>query len=212
MRRQQTLASDAPIPFELPARSSRGPADPAAVRERWSPRKKLAFQELDPIAICLVATDGPVSVVLHDPANGATTRIGHNRGIWPAKVTRTASWRDTTTPAYDKGPFFAVGVKMRIWFGTELAARTMLALMGQKLAALDEEHGSLQHPLRHDFRALPPETDLDVFELEMRDLATKAGKPWWDDDGLSAALDAIVEGWAPARGDWTPTVRGRGRA
>jgi hypothetical protein len=81
--------------------------------------QKLAFDALAPAALCLVATDGPVSMTLYDRSGAVVRRIGHNRGVWPAKVARTCSWKDTVTTTHDKSPFHFFGVQFRAWCLTD---------------------------------------------------------------------------------------------
>jgi hypothetical protein len=187
--------------------------DHTATRERWSRQKKAAFDALDPVAVCLVATDGPVSVTLHNP-DGSTTRIGHNRGIWPAKAARTGSWRDTVTERVNQGPLFWVGVQHRLWFGREKDAREMLALLGDSLARMHEEHQPLGDPvLMNGFTALNPELDMDLYCDEIEDLAHRAKLAFWTDGDLSDLLDREVErAMALARVGIRADTKTRGRA
>lgn len=180
-------------PADLP-RPAKPVEDHEAERAtRWSPQKREAFAKIEPIGIVLVATDGPVSVVLRVPGE-PDKRMGHNRGIWPAKIVRTTSWRDTVTQNHDKNPFFFLGTQARIWTDSEVAARDAVKLLTGKLAAMDEEHGELQHPLRHAFHAINPEIDLELFQLEMLDAVRRmTNANVWTDDDLSAHLDLIVE-------------------
>ncbi|MFM2445583.1 MAG: hypothetical protein RI936_30 [Pseudomonadota bacterium] len=177
-------------PLDLPRRTA--PIAHERVRERWSAHKRLAFETLEPISIALVATDGPVSLVLREPGK-AVVRIGHNRGVWPAKIARGSTWRDAATAKYDVNPFFYVGTQVRLWVDSELAARTAITKLNERLADLDAEFGSLSHDLRNDFKALNPEIDLDLFEAEMREVIQRCTNCMvWDDDELSRHLDLLV--------------------
>lgn len=161
-------------------------------RERWSPHKSMAFDILSPSALCLVATDGPVSVTLWSPGgNNVVRRIGHNRGVWPARIAKTAQWRDTTTSAYDKNPLMFIGTQFRLW--THLARdRDRLADAAVDLIAMRADADGGLEALGHGFQDLGPDLDLGLFEFEIVDVAARLGVRVWDDAGLSAYLDRIV--------------------
>ena len=73
LKQQYNLATAA----ELPPREK--PADEhVQTRVRWSREKKHAFREMRPAALCIVATDGPVSIVTYDAGGRVTGRFGHN--------------------------------------------------------------------------------------------------------------------------------------
>lgn len=191
------VAAGAPVPGArqparlLPEASCRRHASGMMPSRRaWPREKKLAFNALEPAALCLVATDGPVSVVLWGPG-GEQTRLGHNRGIWPARVVKTGAWKDSVTTSWDKNPFMYLGVQIRLWAPTveerDRVSDAVLAL----IAARSEEHGGLAR-LEHGFADLGPELDLALFEVEIRDIAERARVRVWDDDELSAWLDGVT--------------------
>lgn len=164
----------------------------AMKRERWSEHKTMAFNVLSPAALCLVATDGPVSVTLWSPGGGeAVRRIGHNRGVWPAKVAKTTQWRDTTTASYDKNPLMFVGTQFRLWAPSIRDRDRLVEAVVDLIALRAETDGGLE-TLGHGFQDLGPDLDLSFFELEVSDIAARLSVRVWDDAALSAHLDRIV--------------------
>lgn len=168
----------------------RAAEDHARERDRWSREKKMAFDSFEPSALCLVASDGPVSVTLWGPG-GEVQRLGHNRGIWPARIVKTGSWKDTATATWDKNPFFHLGTQFRLWCPTvkerDTLAEKALGLMEERAA----EFGGPFEP-RHGFLDLGPELDLEFFKLELGGIAERLSIPCWDDEGLSLFLDRLV--------------------
>ncbi len=162
--------------------------------KKWSEAKRLAFKIMAPGAVALVATNGPVSVVLYDRAGYPAKRYGHNRGIWPAKIARTAAWKETVTATYDKDPFLDLGLRFRVWAAT-IAARDQLAEAVVELIERRAEADGGLDELRNGFYDLGPDLDLAMFEMEIHDLAKRLGITAWDDDGLEAHLE-FIEGRA----------------
>lgn len=158
---------------------------------RWTAEKKLAFEVLAPAALCLVATDGPVSVTLWGPGGEAVRRIGHNRGVWPARVARTTQWRDVTTATYDKNPLMFCGTQFRLWSPTAAARDRLAEATVDFIAQRAEADGGLEQ-LDHEFQDLGPDLDLNLFELEICDIARRIGVPVWDDTALDRLLDRIL--------------------
>jgi len=145
----------------------------ADARQRWSEEKRMAFQVLDPAALCLVATDGPVSITLFGRDGAVATRIGHNRGVWPAKLAKTASWKDTVSSTFDKNPFFFLGTQCRWWCrGVPDRDRLSTAVV-DLLADYADQRGGLSDPLRHGFHDLGADLDLSMFELAVSDMAER---------------------------------------
>jgi len=152
----------------------------------------MAFDVLAPAALCLVATDGPVSVTLWGPGGlEPVRRIGHNRGVWPAKVARTGQWADKTTAAYDKNPLMFCGTQFRLWT-PRAGDRDRLADAVVDLIAMRAQADGALDELGHGFQDLGPDLDLNLFELEVCDIAARLGVTVWDDDALSAHLNRIV--------------------
>jgi hypothetical protein len=167
------------------------PDDAGALRTRWSAEKRLAFSTLRPAALCLVATDGPVSVTLWHRDGGEARRIGHNRGVWPAKIARTGAWKDTVTTTYDRNPFFWVGTQCRWWCATDKARDALAAGVVDLLTARAEEFGA-SDALLNGFVDLGAEIDLAILEMEVFAIAERLRLQAWDDDGLSVFLDRVV--------------------
>lgn len=173
-----------------PHRPSLEEAD--AERERWGHLKKMAFAALKPAALSLVAPDGPVTVGLWDGA-GEVRWIGHNRGVWPAKLAKSGpNFKDTVSCVYDKGPFCFIGTQFRVWCVTAAARDRLAESVADLIRARAEEAGGLE-ALRHDFQDLGPDLNLSLFEVEVHGIAERLGIPAWDDDGLSIYLDRVVE-------------------
>jgi hypothetical protein len=167
--------------------------EPEAVRGeaiRWTQRRRDIFNFLEPVNISLVATDGPVSVMVDDRRRGPVSRLGHNRGVWPARVVKGAARRDTATTTWNKFPGIFLGTQARLWTLRE-ADRDRLALsIVDLIAARAERDGGLAR-LDKGFEDLGPELDLELFELEMHDAAGRLGIVAWDDDGLVRWFDSI---------------------
>jgi hypothetical protein len=161
-------------------------------RQRWSEEKRIAFRVLDPAALCLVATDGPVSVTLFGRDGAVASRIGHNRGVWPAKLAKTASWKDTVSSTFDKNPFFFLGTQCRWWCRGGPDRDRLSAAVVDLLADYADERGGLTEPLRHGFHDLGADLDLAMFELAVSDMAERINVRIWDDAALSTLLDRTV--------------------
>jgi hypothetical protein len=171
---------------ELPAKPK--PVDDHdAVREQWSYAKKRAFREMGPAALCIVATDGPVSVVTYDERGNVAARFGHNRGCWPALLARTASWADTITKNYNKSPFFWIGVQIRVWASSVEKRDRLAEAVTDLLAHMSEE--AMGATLLNGYRDIGPEIDLALLEMEIQGIAERLKIGAWDDAGLSAKLD-----------------------
>jgi hypothetical protein len=177
-------------PSDLPA-PPKPPDDHGALRERWSQVKRLAFREMGPAALCIVATDGPVSVVTYDAAGNVKARFGHNRGCWPARVAVTGQWEDRIGPAYDRNPFVATGVQIRVWAETARQRDRLVLPAAELLGAMAEE--ALGAELRAGFVDLGPEVRFELLEMELHAMAERLGVIVWDDEGLSRFLDECLE-------------------
>lgn len=156
----------------------------------WTQRRRDIFNFLRPVSISLVAADGPVSVTLSDQWGGVVRRIGHNRGVWPARVVKGSAMRDAATTTWNKNPMMFVGTQARLWVLRE-ADRDRVALsIVDLIAARAERDGGLEE-LFHGFQDLGPELDLAMFEMEMHGVAQRLGIVAWDDDGLLRWFDSI---------------------
>jgi len=173
-----------------PSPKQKPPEDHAATRVRWSREKKHAFREMSPAALCIVATDGPCSVVTYDESGAVKARFGHNRGCWPMRVATTSSWADTITDAYNKNPFQWTGVQIRVWCGDARRRDRLAEAVTGLLAEMSEE--AMGAGLMNGFVDVGVEVDLDLLEMRIHDIAERLGFGVWDDDGLSRWLDDIV--------------------
>ena len=185
LKRELGLITGADLPPRPKPRDDHG-----AERAKWRQAKRLAFRELAPAALCLVATDGPVSVVTYDVCGNVTARFGHNRGCWPARLARTGAWEDRISEAYDKNPFVRTGVQIRLWAATPAQRDKLVLPATDMLGALAEE--ALGAQLMNGFVDLGPDLQMEMLEIEMRSIADRARVAVWDDDELSAYLDQCV--------------------
>ncbi len=185
LRTQYGLTTAAELPPGKPT------DDHAQTRVRWSREKKHAFREMGPAALCIVATDGPVSVVTYDTGGRVIGRFGHNRGCWPARIAATAAWEDNISGAYDKNPFVRTGVQIRVWCGDERRRDRLAEAVTGLLAEMSEE--AMGQVLRSGFIDMGPEVDMSLLEMRIHDIAERLGFGVWDDEGLSAWLDEIVK-------------------
>ena len=168
--------------------------DHADIRKKWSLTKDLIFKTLKPGALCFVATDGPVSVTLMDAGGVPTRRIGHNRGVWPAKVVRSGTWRDNATATYDKSPFAQLycGTQWRLWCDTIEQRDRLAERFVDFLAELQNMNGSVgPEVLRPGFHDMGEGQDLAMLEMDAKAAADALGISVRDDAGLSAYLDTI---------------------
>lgn len=169
-------------------------ATPKGKPLRWTAARRFVFNTLEPAALSLVASDGPISVTLWDAGGGVRRRYGHNRGIWPARLETGAAWSDHATRKWDRNPFFFLGTQARMWFRSARARDAVAASIVDLIAARAEADGGLER-LEHGFQDLGADLDLEFFELEMHDVAKRLGVPSWDDNGLVAWIDRL---WARA--------------
>lgn len=167
--------------------------DPAASRagEPWSRAKRRAFDVLGPAAVCLVATDGPVSVTLYDSAGAVVRALGHNRAVWPAKVARTGAWKDTTTEKYDQSALARQTVRIRLWAPSAAARDAVAARVVEIIDRRADDDGGVPQ-LINGFQDLGPQLDFSMFKQEIVDIAARIGVRLRDDDALSRYLDRVV--------------------
>lgn len=167
-------------------------ADPALKGKawRWTKARRDMFGFLGPVSLSLVATDGPVSITLWDRAGGVKQRFGHNRGIWPARIESGSTRNDAATTKWDRNPFFFLGTQVRLWFMTEAERDRTSASVVDLIALRAERDGGLEQ-LEKGFEDLGAELDLELFGLEMVDIAKRVGAVTWDDIGLLRWFDDV---------------------
>jgi len=186
----------------------RPPDAPIQTRERWPKAKLAAFAKLDPHALCLIATDGPVSLVAEDGLLGTRTKFGGNRGVWPWRISLSASWKDTLTAAWNKSPFVWCGVQIRVWLASDAHARQLSVAVAERMAQMapsaypgwrelmEPMAGEYDPPqgvsLLNGFTDLGADLDVPMLEMEIHNMARRMGLTVWDDDGLSRHLDRMA--------------------
>ena len=165
---------------------------------RWTQRRRDIFNFLGPVSISLVATDGPISLTLWDQWGGVVQRIGHNRGVWPARIVKGSAMRDAATTTWNKFPLAFLGTQVRLWCLRE-ADRDKVALSIVDLITVRAERDGGLERLEHGFQDLGADLDLSFFEMEMADVAQRLGVTVWDDEGLVRWFDSIgkrFDAWA----------------
>lgn len=168
------------------------PGSAPARRESLAPNEKRVFDVLRPAALALVASDGPVSVTVWN-RGAVVRRIGHERGVWPARLARTESWRDTVTPTWDRDPFVALGVRVRLWCPTAPARDRFAEAAAGLLSSYGEAAVGVggAGALRDGYQDLGADLDLGLFELELVDIAGRLGIVALDDAGCRLWLTAV---------------------
>lgn len=145
---------------------------------------------MSPHALCVVATDGPLSMTLYDALGGVKKRLGHNRGFWPVKLASSGAWKDTVSSTYDKFPSVFLGTQFRVWCESDQHEIRLAHKVSEMLGVLAEQ--ALGVDLDKDFRDVGPEFSLPMFEMEIHALAERLGLRVWDDDGLVRELERRV--------------------
>jgi hypothetical protein len=158
--------------------------------ELWERARIQAFNEMSPFALSFIATDGPVSVTLWD-GQEIKKRIGHNRGVWPAKVIVGTGRGDPTKRTY-RHPIIPARMKFRLWTLTKTQRDRVAESAVELIAKCAERDGGVD-VLEDGFRDVGPDLDVDMFELEVHRIAQDLGVRCWDDAGLIAFLDRVVE-------------------
>lgn len=176
----------------LPERAPEPEPERPASWADWPARRREAFRRLECHAVCLVATDGPVSVTLWEPgAHGrAYRRFGHNRGCWPARVSVSRSVDDTVSPNWDKSPFWWTGVQIRLWTAGRPAALRLAEAVTGLLGEMSEAAAGAD--MMHGWHDMGPEVDLGLLAAELATIAERLGVAAWDDDELPVMLDRVA--------------------
>lgn len=141
------------------------------------------FAVLDPAAVCIVATDGPVSVVLWGRNGEPEKRLGHNRGIRPARVVKSGTWKDSVGNTWNKNPLIPMATQIRLWAPSVQERDRVADVVLELMAAREEEHGGSEL-LAHGFRDLGPQLDIGLFREEIRGIGERASIKLWDDGEL----------------------------
>ncbi|WP_409560227.1 hypothetical protein [Hyphomicrobium sp. MC8b] len=157
---------------------------------RWEKKRVEAFNLLAPTALSFIATDGPVSITIWNGSE-AVRRIGHNRGVWPAKLLKGTGRGDPAKRTY-RTYAAPARTQFRIWTRTK-AERDRLAEPALELIAQASEREGGLDELDDGFRDLGPDLNFEMFELEIHALARELKVFCWDDAGLIAFLDRVVK-------------------
>lgn len=171
---------------DLPPRP-KPPEDHAAVRARWPADVRAEFKRMSPHALCVVATDGPLSMTLYDALGGVRRRLGHNRGFWPVRLATTGQWKDAVTTTYNRFPCVFLGTQIRVWCRTDAHEMRLAHAVAEAIGVLAEH--ALGVDLDKGFSDVGPEFSLKMFEMEVHALAERLGLETWDDDGLKRELE-----------------------
>lgn len=148
------------------------------------------FKRESPHALCLVGTDVPISATRWDAATGQPlSRIGDNRGVWPMRLAKTGSHRDTVTDSYNKSPVFVIGVQMRFWLPSDEHVKRLAAEIEVLLAYLSEE--AMGTPLINGFLDLGADLHLANLEGEILSRAERHHWPCRTDTELVRWLEHI---------------------
>lgn len=148
------------------------------------------FKRVSPHALCLVGTDAPISAARWDAATGQPlNRIGDNRGVWPMRLAKTGSHRDTVTDSYNKSPVFVIGVQMRFWLPSDEHVKRLAAEIEELLRYLSEQ--AMGTPLINGFLDLGADLHLPTLEGEILSRAERHRWPCRTDAELVRWLEAI---------------------
>ncbi|SDP39879.1 hypothetical protein SAMN04488061_2853 [Filomicrobium insigne] len=163
---------------------------PALGRLELTSRQRAIFDEMRPVALCVVASAGPVSAQLQDPLSGRITRrFGGNRGCWPLRLARTTSPSDTVTSNWNKDPFSEFGVVVRLWLRTgEHYKRLAVQVQGLVEHLSDEAMGE---PLLNGWLDMGPDLHLPTLEGEILSRAERLRFSARTDRELVAWLEQI---------------------
>jgi len=168
------------------------PAGAAADMRKWSDDRRRAWNVLAPVALVLVAADGPVS--FRQYRDGSLVRdVGGNRGCWPARLVETDAWKDTASQAWDKAPFGHYRAQWRMWLPSKQERARLTAAVSERLRAMPDEAGYAPAALDNGWQDLGPDLDMALLRDEVRAIAAdRLRLPAWDDGEMVAFLDGMV--------------------
>ena len=193
--RQLAAALGVGIPADLPPKLTDNSPLTTHQRERWSPQVKDAFQKMQPHALVLVGTRGPVSVAMFEGGE-IVRRFGGNRGCWPLKLSSSGAWKDTITTTYNRGPFFFTGALFRLWCESAIHEAQLSDAVGRLLRHYREAAFGVD--LEGGFTDVGPELDLDTLCGEIRSIASGRELAVWDDEDLVRELERRAVRRTPA--------------
>ncbi len=177
--------------FLAPSDSPAGSRPEGGTRTRFAPHLLTELRIWGPQALVVVGTEGPLSVMLLE-AGGTVIkqRFGHNRGVWPLRLARSAAWKDTVTHTYDRSPFVPTGTLFRVWCESDAHEARLAVAVGELLGRMSEEARGAE--LINGFTDVGPDLDPAMLEMEVHALATRMGFRTWDDGALRAELERLA--------------------
>jgi hypothetical protein len=149
-----------------------------------------AFNMMAPFALAFIATDGPVSITLYNDRHEVVRRIGHNRGVWPSKIIKGTGRGDPAKKGH-RSYAFPARTRFRVWTRTRAERDRLFGPALDLIERLGERDGGLDE-LEDDFHDLGPDLNVDLFEVEIRDVARELNVKFWNDAELLAFLDNVV--------------------
>lgn len=188
MSKAKKLAAD----FGIGTADSVEPPDrtPKGKKIAWTLTRRMVFKVMEPVALSLVATDGPVTVKLENPDGTVKRHIGHNRSVWGVRMVNSAVWRDTPTTAWDRNPYMRVRTQFRLWLRTSQERDRLLDDILEYLGRCAEADGGMDQ-LEHGFFDMGPSLSLDRLEKTLHEIAQGIGVPTWTDEGLVEWFDTV---------------------
>lgn len=165
---------------------------PKGKKIEWTLTRRVMMKALQPVALCLVATNGPVSVEEFNLDGTTKRRFGHNRGVWPVRLVNGGTWRDTATTIWDRNPMMKISMKLRIWVHLDEERDRLREYVTDYLAKCAEADGSLE-PFDHDFLDMGADLNLGSLEKTLHDIAKRNRILAWNDEGFVACLDQIYQ-------------------
>ncbi len=150
---------------------------PEPDRRRWTQEAKMAFQELQPAAVYIIATEHAISGAIHS-ADGAILRAwGGDDGVrlYRIGVTSAQPWGDKLTAAHARGPV-AVKLLTRLWVPSDGHVVRFEQTVDLGLAARASEADV------NGYHALPAATRDAELIASLKALGRSEGMQWVEDD------------------------------